>query len=262
MFKIRIIKNQLKIVVHRHCWLIFYLENIWFFSIVYLYFPHDFSRDIMHYFDSLYFSVITMTTLGYGEIHPESNVAKLFVSIQSLIGILLLGAYLNNEAKHYHVFTTKLRFLNLYGIIKRSTLVVESEYAEMFGEKIKWDEYKNPIGRNSTTLSTTIKKLNDGGTLKLEKSKINRICNVISILAVETRTLSGISESKNENIILYLSRMSVICDELYENRIAVREALGEEDHYNTMIINDFLANSTNYLELAGYLDAAIKNQQY
>lgn len=45
--------------------------------------------------DSFYFSVITFTTLGYGDIYPAGGVGKLLVSFQVLSGILLLGLFLN-----------------------------------------------------------------------------------------------------------------------------------------------------------------------
>ena len=49
-------------------------------------------------FDSFYFSLVTVTTLGYGDIHPaaESIWTKVMVSMELLIGvtfiILIIGA--------------------------------------------------------------------------------------------------------------------------------------------------------------------------
>jgi hypothetical protein len=42
----------------------------------------------------LYFSTVTITTLGYGEIHPATDPARLVVSIFTLSGIVVLGAFL------------------------------------------------------------------------------------------------------------------------------------------------------------------------
>ena len=47
------------------------------------------SREIS-FVESLYFSVITMATVGYGDITPLSDVARMIVAAQVVIGILLL----------------------------------------------------------------------------------------------------------------------------------------------------------------------------
>ena len=54
-----------------------------------------------HYFmplkwlDALYFSVITITTVGYGDIHPNSDATKLFTIFYVLIGVGIIAASLN-----------------------------------------------------------------------------------------------------------------------------------------------------------------------
>lgn len=45
--------------------------------------------------DSVYFSVITLTTIGYGDIVPHTNAGKIFTIFYVLVGISLLAAIAN-----------------------------------------------------------------------------------------------------------------------------------------------------------------------
>lgn len=45
--------------------------------------------------DSFYFSVITLTTVGYGDIVPVTDAGKIFTSIYVLVGITMLAAIAN-----------------------------------------------------------------------------------------------------------------------------------------------------------------------
>ena len=54
-----------------------------------------------HYFmplkwiDAVYFSVITITTVGYGDIHPVNDPTKIFTIFYVLIGVGIIAASLN-----------------------------------------------------------------------------------------------------------------------------------------------------------------------
>lgn len=48
------------------------------------------SSHAMSFSESLYFSVATMATVGYGDITPVSSVARILAAVQVLVGILLL----------------------------------------------------------------------------------------------------------------------------------------------------------------------------
>lgn len=50
---------------------------------------------ISGWFDYIYFSIVTITTLGYGDIHPVNVMGKLASSAEVVSGILLFGLFLN-----------------------------------------------------------------------------------------------------------------------------------------------------------------------
>jgi voltage-gated potassium channel Kch len=50
--------------------------------------------------DSLYFSVITLTTVGYGDLAPTRPGTKIFTIVFIITGIGILLAFINLVAKH------------------------------------------------------------------------------------------------------------------------------------------------------------------
>lgn len=54
----------------------------------------------LRYLDSLYFSVITLTTIGYGDIVPKTDAGKIFTIFYVLIGISLLAGIANYVLRH------------------------------------------------------------------------------------------------------------------------------------------------------------------
>jgi voltage-gated potassium channel Kch len=50
--------------------------------------------------DSLYFSVVAVTTVGFGDLTPTTDGAKLFTVAYILIGLGIIGLYLNARVEH------------------------------------------------------------------------------------------------------------------------------------------------------------------
>jgi len=48
-----------------------------------------------HWFDYIYFSMITITTVGYGEIVPIALAAKMLAVFEAFVGFLMLGIFIN-----------------------------------------------------------------------------------------------------------------------------------------------------------------------
>ena len=50
---------------------------------------------------ALYFSVVTLTTVGYGDLHPTSSGTEIFTIVYALTGIGVLVALLASIAQKY-----------------------------------------------------------------------------------------------------------------------------------------------------------------
>ncbi len=44
--------------------------------------------------DSLYFAVVTLTTVGYGDLYPQTDAGKLFTIFYILVGLGILGSFI------------------------------------------------------------------------------------------------------------------------------------------------------------------------
>jgi hypothetical protein len=78
---------------------VIYLANIFIFSLVYVFiFADDFKGDPIGYVQSLYFSVVTVTTLGFGDLTPKLDEAPLLlvVTFQVILGVITIGLFLNS----------------------------------------------------------------------------------------------------------------------------------------------------------------------
>ena len=50
---------------------------------------------------SLYFSVVTLTTVGYGDLTPTSDYSRIFTIIYIFLGLGVLVAFVSSIAQHY-----------------------------------------------------------------------------------------------------------------------------------------------------------------
>lgn len=54
--------------------------------------------------DSLYFSTITLTTIGFGDFAPQTDAGKIFTIIYIVIGIGMILAFINTVYMHFRDF--------------------------------------------------------------------------------------------------------------------------------------------------------------
>ena len=50
--------------------------------------------------DSIYFSVITLTTIGYGDLHPTTPMSKVFTIVYIFVGIGIIMIFIERLATH------------------------------------------------------------------------------------------------------------------------------------------------------------------
>lgn len=50
--------------------------------------------------DALYFSVVTLATVGYGDLHPTTDLGRLFTIGYIVIGVGIIAAFISQLAKH------------------------------------------------------------------------------------------------------------------------------------------------------------------
>lgn len=49
----------------------------------------------LRWIDAFYFSTMTLTTIGYGDITPQTDAGKLFTMFYAVMGIGIIGAFAN-----------------------------------------------------------------------------------------------------------------------------------------------------------------------
>jgi hypothetical protein len=76
-----------------------YLSLIPLYAIFYISLPDNTISQAVNFIDYIYFSTVTITTLGYGDMLPQSSLGKIFTASQSIFGITLIGLFLNSLSR-------------------------------------------------------------------------------------------------------------------------------------------------------------------
>lgn len=95
--------DNMKTIFNRpYVWFFIYFAVIFVFAVIYMMLPQgewSGAKLIEGFIDALYFSVVTITTLGFGDIYPAAGTeARILVSVEAVFGILSIGFFLNDIA--------------------------------------------------------------------------------------------------------------------------------------------------------------------
>jgi len=78
-----------------------YLSLIPIFAIIYTLLPEgyiDHGTLPDNLWTNIYYSAVTVTTLGYGDIVPQNEIAALLVAAEAVMGVVFIGLFLNQLA--------------------------------------------------------------------------------------------------------------------------------------------------------------------
>jgi hypothetical protein len=78
-----------------------YLEIAFTYAVFYSC-DHYLNKPFTHWFDAVYFSIITSSSIGYGDYHPVTTIGKFLVSTQALLFLFFIVLFLN-------FFSTKIK---------------------------------------------------------------------------------------------------------------------------------------------------------
>lgn len=78
-----------------------YLEIIFAFAVLYSC-GNYLNKPFNHWFDSIYFSLITLSSIGYGDYYPVTTTGKILASTQALLFLFFVVLFLN-------FFSTKIK---------------------------------------------------------------------------------------------------------------------------------------------------------
>ena len=85
--------NKLIVFIKKN-WFIFLFCATMMFAVIYTQVSIDYG-EYETAFSPIYFSFVTLTTLGYGDAIPSSLIAQVFVTLQAIAGYMGLGGLLS-----------------------------------------------------------------------------------------------------------------------------------------------------------------------
>lgn len=133
-----------------------------------------------NYVTSLYFSAVTLTSTGFGDIHAQTVAEKLFVMVVTLVGILLYGyclatlaSTLANNALSQVAFQEKISAMHNF-IDERHVSACLRERIDQYFE-IFWRKWNGQASQEQEVMADMPKTLQENLATEIKESVIRKI---------------------------------------------------------------------------------------
>lgn len=124
-------------------WGLIYIILIPIFAFIYFLLPYNSIFNLQDdsicntLFKCIYFSVTTITTLGYGDLYPITTCARILVMTETILGMVVIGLFLNSVAflkskidansekekiEAEHIRQERIKLSRYYSILKREII--------------------------------------------------------------------------------------------------------------------------------------------
>ena len=91
------------------------------------------NKNINSFRDSLYFTIITFSTVGFGDIKPENGLGRILSAITGLAGVLSMGLFVSASFQSFsNVYAYKQNLKNDKRLLKVLT-EIRQDYVNVFG---------------------------------------------------------------------------------------------------------------------------------
>ena len=191
-------------------YLLGYLGLILVFSLSYYMFPSMLKIGGDSFVESLYFSIVTMTTLGFGDVLPITNVGRIIVSIQALSGVMLLGFFLNSLAHS-----------NAIKIVDNENKIVANENENL----------RKSLAQHACLIIHVFKS----GNPFAWDMHVKHAAPIEELESFCRETYASISSRNSKISVLQIKALLEVCDQNYETFVALSSAASK-------LPGDFLLN--------------------
>ncbi len=226
----------------------------WLFSSALFYYTEHilYGREDVDIWISLYWAIITMATVGYGDIIPESSSGKIVAAMASIFGIMVYTLFISTIADYFLEITMKAS-LGL-GRLKEKSIIVVGEgpvceetirelVANGFREEIGWIREHTPRGEALVDFIV--------GELSLETLKRGGVEQADSIIVCYE------DDSKNIHVAALARRLNrrakIVSLAREETTEHILETIGAENIIPIAILGRLLASSSFEPNVARFL---------
>ncbi len=154
-------------------------------------FERDVQKEFNLFWNSIYYVLITMTTVGYGDIVAKTNEGRTIAMVACIVGVFLISMMIISVNKILSMSSTELNVLLILERIYSNKDLEDSAKNVLlhFSKILKSKRFKNKENKNDsyTDLQSSIKQFNEIFHLNqtFGESTFNSIYNTISVVSYD-----------------------------------------------------------------------------